>query len=59
MSFYKRLKGLSGYDNEYGAPDFVGLFFICGGLTVTPEKFIASIDQAKESDAAAFKNATR
>jgi len=59
MSFYKRLKGPSGYDNDYGAPDFVGLFTICGGLTVTPEKFMESIDQAAESDAAAFTNATK
>lgn len=58
MSFYKRLKGSTGYDNDYGAPDFVGLFAICGGLTVTPEKFMESIDQAKESDSAAFKKAT-
>jgi len=54
MRFYKRLKGFGLYDNDGGAPDFIGLFSICGGLTVTPEKFIQSIVQAKASDSAAF-----
>ena len=58
MSFYKRLKGPSGYDNDYGAPDFVGSFTICGGLTVTPGQFMEAIDQAGESDSAAFRKAT-
>lgn len=59
MSFYKRLKGAGLADNDGGAPDFIGLFTICGGLTVTPEKFIQSIAQADESDSAAFRAATR
>ena len=59
VSFYKRLKGPSGYDNDYGEPDFIGSFSICGGLTVTTEKFMESIEQAKESDSAAFIKATQ
>lgn len=58
MSFYKRLKGF-GIESDYGIPDFLGLFAVCGGLTVTPEKFIQSIDQAKASDSASFIKATR
>ena len=47
ISFYKRLKGFGVADNDGGAPDFVGLFVVCGGLTVTPEKFIRAITLVK------------
>lgn len=59
MSFYKRLKGSGIADNDDGAPDFLGTFIVCGGLTVSPEKFIQSIDQARDSDIPAFIRASK
>lgn len=54
MSFYKRLKGSGLFDNDYGAPDFIGLFRVCDGLTVSPKEFIRRIDIADEEDKARF-----
>ena len=53
ISVLKRLVS-SGWDNDSGAPDFVGDFHVCGGLQGTPEQFIERINVADNATEARF-----
>jgi len=54
ISVVKRTAPHTGYDNDYGAPDFVGFFHICNGLTVTPKEFIEKIGLANDDAEARY-----
>jgi hypothetical protein len=54
ISVVKRTAPPTGYDNDYGAPDFVGNFHICNGLTVTPKEFIKKIGLANDDAEARY-----
>jgi hypothetical protein len=53
ISVLKRLVS-TGYDNDNGAPDFVGHFRFCRGLTVTPKEFIEKIGLADDAAEARY-----